>query len=153
MRTPASWDETWLSVAIVVSKRSKDPRMQVGAVLVSPDNSSVSVGYNGFPRGIQDTAERWERPIKYKYCIHAELNAMLNCPVRPAGWTLYLTIPPCSDCALKIVQAGIKKVIYRWDPNPDSQLDYDFSKQILDEANVQLEQFVGVPPANEKDYW
>jgi len=95
---------------------------------------------------------RWERPTKYKYCVHAEINAILNCPVRPEGWTLYLTIPPCADCATKVIQAGVKRVIYLREPNPDSQLDCEFGKQLFEEAGVQLEKFVG-EPIDEKDLW
>jgi deoxycytidylate deaminase len=59
---------------------SKDPNTKVGAILLKPDLSAVvSTGINGFPRKLQDTdPQRWERPTKYTYVTHAEVNAVAN---------------------------------------------------------------------------
>ena len=141
MRAPASWDETWIGVAKTISRRSKDPNTQVGAVLVSADNRRHSVGYNGFPIGIKDTSKRWQRPTKYKYILHAEVNAILNSKTDLAGWTLYVSIPPCGNCALMIIQAGIKRVVYAGPPSAQSELEYDFAVALLKEAKVKLERF------------
>lgn len=142
MRTDVpSWDQTWVDMVELISRRSKDPRMQVGAVAVSPDNKQSCIGYNGFPSKIKDTPERWERPTKYDHVIHAEENALLNCPVRLDGWTLYVTLPPCKRCAPKVIQAGIVRVVYIREPLPDSDLDYKFCKDLFKEAGVKFERF------------
>ena len=78
-----SWDEYFMAVAILASKRSKDPSTQVGACIVSKDNRILSIGYNGAPNGFDDNAFPWERvgtPLetKYLYVVHAERNAILN---------------------------------------------------------------------------
>ena len=74
---------------------SKDPRTKVGAVIVTEDTRQVSIGYNGFPKKLAEHPERWEKPLKYEYVIHAELNAIMNCPFDTKGCTLYCTHQPC----------------------------------------------------------
>lgn len=111
-----SWDRYFLQIAGHVATRSKDPATQVGAVLVRERNI-ISTGYNGFPRGVDDNvAERYQRPAKYDWSIHAEENAVLTAArfgVSTAGTTLYVTpMPPCKDCAKAIIQCGVKEVIY-----------------------------------------
>ena len=72
-----------MGIAILSSKRSKDPSTQVGACIVDKDNRIVSMGYNGFPKGCSDNEYPWDKvgnPLdtKYMYVVHAELNAILN---------------------------------------------------------------------------
>jgi dCMP deaminase len=110
-----SWDRYFISVAALVSTRSKDPSSQVGAVLVK-DNTIITTGYNGFPRGCDDTnQERYKRPLKYSWMVHAEENALLNAGrqgVSTQGTTLYVTpFRPCYKCARAIVQCGVRKVV------------------------------------------
>lgn len=133
-----NWDEYFLSIAEVVSKKSKDPSTKVGCVIVSPDHDILSTGYNGFASGVfevgtalqgemkadgdasgihvVDFAARWERPEKYDWVIHAEHNAILRAArrgVKMEGATLYIQYdcPPCAGCCDAIIQAGIKTVI------------------------------------------
>ena len=78
-----SWNEYFMGVATLASKRSKDPNTQVGACIVDKDNYIVSVGYNGMPLGCSDDEFPWDRegdPLdtKYIYVTHSELNAILN---------------------------------------------------------------------------
>lgn len=76
-----SWDEYFMGVAILASKRSKDPNTQVGACIVDNNNIILSTGYNGFPFGCSDDDYPWCRDgedTKYSYVVHAELNAILN---------------------------------------------------------------------------
>ena len=76
-----SWDEYFMGVALLAAKRSKDPNTQVGACIVDENNIIISTGYNGFPYGCSDDTFPWERDgddTKYKYVVHAELNAILN---------------------------------------------------------------------------
>lgn len=106
------WDSFWLSLAIQVAALSKDPSTQVGALVVTSDNRQCSLGYNGFPAGVEETAERWERPEKYEWVIHAEKNAIANCPFDTKGCSLYCTHQPCHACLGFIANAGITKIMY-----------------------------------------
>lgn len=109
-----SWDKYFLLKAYVTASKSKDPSTKVGAVIVRPDNTEVSSGYNGFPRGIADTPERLNnRDVKYSLIIHGEMNAILTAREPLNGYTLY-TVPfmPCDRCFMHVVQAGIKRVVY-----------------------------------------
>jgi dCMP deaminase len=109
------WDQRFLKLAAFIAQWSKDRSTKVGAVVVGPDREIRSVGYNGFPRGVNDDIkERHERPAKYKWVEHAERNSLFNAvrfgaPL--AGCTLYCTHPPCTDCARAIIQSGIESVV------------------------------------------
>jgi dCMP deaminase len=112
MPTQEQWHRHWLEVAQVTAKLSKDPTTQVGAVVVTQDNRQCSIGYNGFAMGIEETPEKWQRPTKYEYVIHAELNAILNCPFDHKGCKLYLTLQPCHRCIEMVLNSGILDVYY-----------------------------------------
>ena len=119
------WDRHFLQLCLDHARMSKDPSTRVGAVIIGPDREPVSDGFNGFPRGIVDTPERLnDRVEKMKRIIHAEENAILNAVRmghRVKGCTLYLAAtddsglvwggPPCSQCTLKIIQAGISEIV------------------------------------------
>lgn len=74
--------QRFLRIAKVTSLRSKDPNTQVGCVIVDKDNCIVSVGYNGFPIGVDDDVFRWDKEDpednKHLYVVHAEMNAIIN---------------------------------------------------------------------------
>lgn len=110
-----TWDQFFLQLAALTATRSKDRSTQVGAVIVDNASNVVSMGYNGFPRGIDDDVEsRHERPAKYLWTCHAEENAILSAARRGAavaGCMIYVTHHPCSRCARGIVQAGITRVV------------------------------------------
>lgn len=115
--TSQKWIQRYLRIAREVSKWSKDPSTKVGAVIVGDKGQIISQGYNGFPRGIADSAARLQdRETKYSLVIHAEMNALLNALYNGesvAGATLYVHgLPVCNECAKCIAQAGISKVIY-----------------------------------------
>lgn len=133
-------------MAQLVASWSKDPSTQVGAVLVRPDRTIISVGYNGFPRGVQDLDCRYkERETKYKLVVHAEANAILSAGERLDNATLYCTLMPCCECAKLVIQAGIRVVIV---PSLEESERYaesmKASKLMFAEAGVQLRQ-VGYP--------
>ncbi|MBQ8085182.1 MAG: dCMP deaminase family protein [Lachnospiraceae bacterium] len=114
-----NWDQYFMSVARISAERSKDPNTCVGACLVGVDNRIISTGYNGFPRGCSDDEYPWDREAeselgtKYMYCVHAELNAILNGTGRDMkNARLYTTLFPCNECAKAIIQVGISEVIY-----------------------------------------
>jgi deoxycytidylate deaminase len=70
------------------------------------------MGYNGFPRGVLDTVERYaDRKMKYALVVHAESNALANAANIPRGATIYCTLHPCEECSKLIVQAGISRVV------------------------------------------
>ena len=112
------WDDRFLALADHISTWSKDPT-QIGAVIVRPDKTIASAGYNGFPRHCDDSPDILaNRELKYARTIHAEVNAILSCAERPTGCTLYVSKPSlygptCDRCACVIIQAGIARVVYR----------------------------------------
>lgn len=112
MPTQEKWDKHWLKVAKVTSELSKDPTTHVGAVIVTQDNRKCSIGYNGFVSGIEETEEKWQRPTKYLYSQHAEMNAIINCPFDTVGCILYCTHQCCHRCLEMVIQAGITRIIY-----------------------------------------
>ena len=121
-----SWDEYFMSVAILSAMRSKDPNTQVGACIINEEKKIVGTGYNGFPKGCSDDCLPWDREgdflnTKYPYVCHAELNAILNSISRDLrGCTLYVSLFPCNECAKAIIQSGIKEVVYVTNKYPDS---------------------------------
>ena len=111
------WNKRFLSLAEHIASWSKDPSTKVGAVAVNFDTKQIlSVGYNGFPRGIADEQGRLDdRPTKYKYVVHAEQNCIYNATqngISLRGATMFVTpIPTCSECAKALIQTGVKKVV------------------------------------------
>jgi dCMP deaminase len=139
-----NWDKRFLDLAELVSSWSKDPSTKVGAVIVDDQNIIVSVGFNGFPKGIEDNDRLNHRDSKYQIIVHAENNALMFAKRPLDGCTIY-TYPfmPCPRCAGMIIQSGIKRVVsykntidrMRW------ELDFSISRELLNEANIQLEEW------------
>lgn len=71
------------------------------------------------------------------------MGAIINSKEDLSGWTLYVSIPPCSECARYIIMAGIKRIVYKNDPNKKSQLDYKTAKNMFKESNVILQKYGG----------
>lgn len=126
------WDSTFMGIAVLISLRSKDPSTRHGSVIVNQSNQVVSLGYNGLARGCNDDIFPWTSPEKYDYVAHSESNAidnsgssdLTNCKLYLWSEKGYL---PCSQCAIRIIQRGIKEVIiaskisentkeYNWEP-------------------------------------
>jgi len=110
------WDLRFLEMADMVAGWSKDPSSKVGAVLVRPDRTLASVGFNGFPRGLNDAPELYaDRDYKIATVRHAEENAIGFAKDQSLeGHTLYVSgLPPCCSCASEIIQAGIARVVAR----------------------------------------
>jgi dCMP deaminase len=110
------WNIAFMQQAQLMSTRSKDPSTKVGCIIVSPSRFVLSEGYNGFPRGVADTPERLnDRAQKYPRVVHAEANAIINAGRNGAkidNGILFVTQPPCPNCAKMIAQAGIREVFY-----------------------------------------
>jgi dCMP deaminase len=123
-----NWDKRFLDLAEHISEWSKDPSKKIGAVAVGAQRQILAQGYNGFPRGIDDTNDRYDnREEKYKLVVHAEMNVIYNASyngVSLNGSTLYVHgLPVCSDCAKGIIQVGVKNVIMRKAKTPDIWLE------------------------------
>lgn len=141
-------DDYYMGLAFWVASKSKDPRTQIGAILISSNNEPLSSGYNGPPRNIPDTNINWDRPHKYPFIRHAEVNAISYARGPLLGATLYVTAAPCSACMLDIAAEGIKRVIYfkpRTEPGSMLADDSEWQKtqEIAQLSFVQLDQFTG----------
>jgi len=138
------WDARFIDLAKHISDWSKDPSTKVGCVVVGEDREVRSTGFNGFPRGIEDTAERLnDREQKYPMICHAEENAIMHAArigISLKGCTAYVTWPPCSRCARSLIQAGVAEVVYPADSEiPERwQEDFDISNQMMFEAGLRI---------------
>lgn len=140
------WNIFFMQQAQLMSTRSKDPSTKIGCIIVSPERVVVSEGYNGFPRGIADTAERLnDRVQKYPRVVHGEANAIINAGrngTKIQDGILFVTQPPCPNCAKMIVQAGIREILY---------IDLDKTKKNIpgwrDEISISFDMFdeAGIP--------
>jgi dCMP deaminase len=109
------WDTFFMTLAFLISQRSIDAHTKHGTVVVSPDNTILSVGYNGPPRGCLDCNIPLERPDKYMYMAHSEENAIANAArhgIRLKDSIFYITGMPCTACFRKIINVGASKIIY-----------------------------------------
>ena len=109
-----SWPRYFFTLAESISKKSKDESTQVGCVLTNKDNEILSVGFNGFPRGVKDLKERYSnRELKYKLIVHSEMNAVAIAAKnghRLEGSRLFIAWLPCSSCAKILIQTGITEI-------------------------------------------
>ena len=139
------WDERYLDLAAGVAGWSKDPSRKIGAVAVGSKGSVLAQGFNGFPRGISDSPDRYEdRTRKYELVVHAEMNVIYNATyngVSLDGATLYVHgLPVCSDCAKGIIQVGIKRVVMKDQEIPDLwQQSWTKTEEMFNEAGVDYE--------------
>jgi len=105
----SKWAERFLQMAELVASWSKDPSTQVGAV-ITEHNRIVSLGFNGYPHGISDSAATDSRELKLLKTLHAEENAILYAKRDLSGCEIWVTHFPCPNCAAKIIQTGISAV-------------------------------------------
>ena len=120
-----SWEEYYIKMCNVVKLRSKDPKRQVGAILVSEDNRIISTGYNGLKIGSNDNIDWNDRNLVHLLVLHAETNCLLYATSKFKNTTLYSTLSPCSHCIKLIASSNIKKIIYQ-----DKYKDFDSVKEI-----------------------
>lgn len=106
------WDDYYMDIARVVAKKSKDPSTKVGCVIVTQDNKPVSLGYNGFIAGCDESLMTFERPYKDMLTIHAEMNALIFAKCSVDNCKAYITHASCENCLKHLIQAGIKEIIY-----------------------------------------
>lgn len=147
-----SWDQRWMSLATLVSFWSKDRSRRCGAVIVDDRNVLVSIGWNGFPRGVDDDVDaRHDRPAKYMWTEHAERNAIYNAAANghsTRGCTMYLPWYPCADCARAIIQSGITTIVGVEPDWNDETYAADFAvvREMLAESSVQHRFVAGEAP-------
>ncbi|MBQ4305844.1 MAG: dCMP deaminase family protein [Bacteroidales bacterium] len=109
-----NFDKSYLDMAAIWARNSYCKRRQVGALLVK-DKMIISDGYNGTPSGFENICED-ETGATKPYVLHAEANAITKVAKSgnsSLGATLYVTASPCLECSKLIIQAGIKRVVYR----------------------------------------
>lgn len=152
MPTSDRWDKYFLGMCLLSAKMSKDPNTKVGSVIVDANGIIRATGFNGFPRGYEDSQSRLrDRDWKNLCIIHAERNAILSAArvgVPLEGCAQYLVAtddsgeiwggPPCTACAIEMIQAGIKEVIaYPFKSGPSKwRKDVEFASRVLEEAGV-----------------
>lgn len=152
------FNDLWFNHAMLMAKKSKDPRTKVGAVIVNQDNRQlVSEGYNGPPRGFPADAylHTLDKPTKALVCEHAERNAIYNAArlgMSTNNCDIYVTLTPCNDCARAIIQSGIKTVWVPWQFHtvfPDimgnlvterviQKINWEFSSILIDGEEIPL---------------
>lgn len=146
----SNWDNRWIDLCKLVASWSKDRSRQVGAVIVDNRNTVVALGWNGFPRGIQDDIEeRHQRPDKYKWTEHAERNAIYNAcskGISLLNTTMYLLWYPCADCARAIVQCGVAGIVCvepDWN-DPTYAHDFQIVREMFEETCVSVRYLEGI---------
>lgn len=109
-----NWDEYFLKIAETVALKSKDPSSKMGCVIVDQNKRVVSLGYNGMIQGANESKMTLtERPMKYHFAIHSEMNAIIFAHQDLTGCTLYNRVATCDNCLKYCLQAGIKRFVYR----------------------------------------
>lgn len=148
LRTPISWDEYFMGIALLSAQRSKDPSTQVGACIVDRQQKVISIGYNGMPKGIDESKISWNRgenlDSKYLYVCHAEMNAILNIRdgTRLKDTILYATLYPCNECAKAIIQTGISEIVYLENKYKDA-VRFQASALLFELANIKVRKYEG----------
>ena len=137
------WQARFLALTKEIASWSKDSGTKVGSVIVRPDRTICSVGFNGFPRGIEDSPSAIaNRDTKLLRTIHAELNAILSAKEPLNGYSIFVwPFQPCSQCAAAIIQSGIKDVYCPFTDHSSNDRwseSFKVALQMLDEANVRV---------------
>ena len=113
-RKQREWDEYFMKIAETVAVKSKDPSSKMGCVIVDKNKRVVSLGYNGMLQGADESKMTLsERPMKYYFAIHSEMNAILFAHQDLTGCTIYNRVATCENCLKYCLQAGIKRFVYK----------------------------------------
>jgi dCMP deaminase len=134
------WNARFMELAKHVAGWSKDPSSTVGAVIVRPDRTICSMGFNGLPRGVEDRPERLlDRDQKLRYMVHAEANAILTAHEQLTNYAIYVwPLHPCCHCAAAIIQSGIKEVHCLGTVHPKWSESFEVAKTMFNETEVNL---------------
>lgn len=147
VKASLQWDEYFMLQAMMASMRSKDPNTKVGCVFVDDKNHQITMGYNGFVAGVDESQLPWGRDTsvpfeyqKYAYVVHSEANAILHSKSPLAGSRLYVTLFPCHDCAKMIATSGVKEVIYLSDKYQGTEGN-NIAKKVFEISHIKYRQF------------
>lgn len=135
------WDNRFIEMCKLVASWSKDPSTKTGAVIVRPDRTVISVGFNGFPKNMKDNAELYaDREKKYSRVVHCEVNALVHAYSCVEGATLYTwPFASCDRCCVQMLQAGISRFVF---PKPSEDAltrwgkAFDLTKSYIEEAGA-----------------
>lgn len=123
---------------------SKDPHKKVAAILLAHDSYQIlSTGFNGICRGLRETEDRWTRPMKYSYVVHAEMNAIANAArggVKVENTICVVTMFPCVECCKVLIQSGIDTIVSE---KPDFNherwgVDFRLSLEMMEERGIHI---------------
>ena len=143
-----SKDEYFMKIAEVVSQRSTCIKRNVGAVLVK-DSHIIATGYNGTPSGfkhcnsetcVRQNLKSGEKP---ELCrgVHSEINCIVQAAIHGTSikgdTTLYSTVFPCMNCLKLMINAGIKKLVYKEDYNMENKV----KEELVNESGLIIEKF------------
>jgi len=141
-----SWDEYFMLQAMMAAFRSKDPNTKVGCVFVDEQNHQLTMGYNGFIAGFDETKIPWGKDTdvsiehqKYAYVVHSEANAILHAKTDLKDSKVYVTLFPCHECAKMLATVGVKEVIYlnnKYECTPGNNI----SKKIFEMGGINYRQ-------------
>ena len=132
-----NWDDYFMAIALLASRRSPCKRLNVGSVIVK-DNRLISMGYNGYIPGaphISRIKDEHEQSI-----IHSEVNAIADCAKRGTSLLnsiIYVTHYPCVNCFKSIAACGIKEVVYLHDYKND-----EIVSQLAGDSGINMRQLV-----------
>lgn len=141
------WDLRFIQISKNISEWSKDPNAKVGSIIVSPRKGPISTGFNGFPIGVEDSAERLtDEKTKLELIVHAEQNAIINAGLQAEKSTIYVWGKPiCARCAGSIIQAGISRIVALSPKTVSSEskwrLTGELSLRMFIEAKIEVDFF------------
>ena len=130
-----TWNKIWMTMAETIAQRSHHPTFKVGALIVTSDNTQVlSLGYNGNAAGMSNVPQSDEPGNSG--LLHAEINALLKLDYNnPKDKVMYLTLSPCQNCAIAVINSGIKKVVYKEKYRDETGIN------MLRDANIKVVEY------------
>ncbi len=141
-KSALTWDEYFMLQAMIAAFKSKDPATKVGSVFVDKHNHQITMGYNGFVAGIDESKLPWGKdksaPLefqKYGYVVHSEANAILHASRSLEGSRAYVTLFPCNECAKLISSSKVKEVIFLSDKHQETESNR-IAKKIFDLSGI-----------------
>lgn len=155
-KSALTWDEYFMLQAMIAAFKSKDPATKVGSVFVDKNNHQITMGYNGFVAGIDESKVPWGKdpsaPLefqKYGYVVHSEANAILHSSRSLEGSRAYVTLFPCNECAKLIASSKVKEVIYLSDKHHSTESNR-IAKRIFELSGVSYRKLDFPPDALHK---
>lgn len=141
-KSALSWDEYFMLQAMIAAFKSKDPATKVGSVFVDKNNHQITMGYNGFVAGIDESQVPWGKDKnaslefqKYGYVVHSEANAILHAGRSLEGARAYVTLFPCNECAKLMASSKIKEIIFLSDKHQETESNR-IAKKIFDLSGI-----------------